>query len=52
MARLDARHPGFGWAQNAGYGTEAHRIAIARLGPTPHHRMSFAPIAQIAKASR
>lgn len=52
MARLDARHPGFGWAQNAGYGTEAHRIALDRLGPTPHHRMSFAPLALIAKANR
>ena len=51
MTRLDARHPGFGWSQNAGYGTESHRIALARLGPTRHHRLSFVPIAQFAKAA-
>ena len=40
------RHPGFGWERNAGYGTAEHRAAIARLGITPHHRRSFAPIAK------
>jgi ribonuclease HII len=29
-----------------GYGTVAHLRAIAALGPTPHHRRSFAPLAQ------
>ncbi|GAB4188011.1 MAG: ribonuclease HII [Thalassobaculales bacterium] len=41
MARLDRRHPGYGWAGNAGYPTAAHRAAIGRLGITPHHRQSF-----------
>lgn len=41
MIRLDARHPGYGWARNAGYPTVAHRAALARLGPTPHHRRGF-----------
>lgn len=41
MTRLAARFPGYGWEENAGYGTERHQAAIARLGPTPHHRMSF-----------
>ncbi|HBG98628.1 MAG: ribonuclease HII [Rhodobacteraceae bacterium] len=47
MARLDTRWPGFGWAANAGYGTRAHRDALARLGVTPHHRRSFRPIYHI-----
>ncbi|MEI6485930.1 MAG: ribonuclease HII [Sphingomonadales bacterium] len=44
MADLDARHPGYGWAANQGYGTAAHAAALAALGPSPHHRRSFAPI--------
>lgn len=48
MARLAALHPGYGWETNKGYGTAAHRRAIRQLGPTPHHRRSFAPIAQLA----
>ncbi len=44
MERLDRRWPGYGFAQHAGYPTPAHRDAIARLGPTPHHRMSFGPL--------
>lgn len=47
MCRLAARHPGYGWEHNAGYGTEEHRDAINSLGPTKHHRFSFAPVAQI-----
>lgn len=46
MADYDARHPGYGWAQNRGYGTPAHLSALAKLGPSPLHRRSFAPIAQ------
>ena len=41
MSRLARRHPGYGWRRNAGYGTAEHRAAIERLGPTPHHRMTF-----------
>ena len=48
MARLAAMHPGYGWETNMGYGTAAHRSAIKKHGPTPHHRRSFAPIAQLA----
>lgn len=46
MADYDALHPGYGWAQNKGYGTPAHMAGLAKLGPTPLHRRSFAPIAQ------
>lgn len=41
MAELDVLHPGYGWADNAGYGTTAHCEAIRKLGPTTHHRRSF-----------
>lgn len=44
MRRLAARHPGYGWASNMGYGTAEHREALAALGPTPHHRRSFAGV--------
>jgi ribonuclease HII len=44
MRRLAERYPGYGWEQNAGYGTAEHRAAIERLGLTPHHRRSFAPV--------
>jgi len=47
MTRLAARYPGFGWEHNAGYGTDAHRDALDRLGATPHHRKSFAPVLNI-----
>ena len=48
MRRLAARYPDFGWERNKGYGTPQHLAALARRGPTPHHRMSFAPVAQRA----
>lgn len=44
MTNLDAQHPGYGWARNAGYGTAEHLAALKSLGPTPHHRRSFAPV--------
>lgn len=50
MARLDARWPGYGFAAHQGYPTAAHRAALARLGPTPHHRRGFAPVDQVALA--
>lgn len=44
MARLDPRWPGYGFARHAGYPTAAHRDALARLGPCPHHRRGFGPV--------
>ena len=44
MARLHARHPHYGWHENAGYGTAAHRAALLRHGPTPHHRAAFGTV--------
>ncbi|HET8612488.1 MAG TPA: ribonuclease HII [Sphingomonas sp.] len=48
MAEYDALHPGYGWRNNKGYATPEHREALLRLGPTPLHRRSFAPVAQLA----
>jgi ribonuclease HII len=41
MAKLAVRYPGYGWDHNMGYGTEEHRVALDRLGATPHHRQTF-----------
>lgn len=40
-------HPEYGWDRNAGYGTPEHLAALRRHGPTPLHRRSFAPVAQL-----
>jgi ribonuclease HII len=48
MADLDAQYPGYGWATNAGYGTAAHQKGMDKLGLTPHHRRSFAPVKELA----
>jgi ribonuclease HII len=47
MEAHDRTYPGYGWASNKGYGTRAHQEALVRLGPTPLHRRSFAPVAQL-----
>jgi ribonuclease HII len=47
MFRLAQRYPGFGWETNVGYSTEQHFRGMAQLGVTPHHRRSFAPVANI-----
>lgn len=44
MIELDARHPGYGFAVHKGYSTRAHVAALRRLGPSPVHRRSFAPV--------
>lgn len=44
MHKLAEAFPGYGWETNVGYGTRDHRSAMARLGITPHHRRSFAPV--------
>jgi ribonuclease HII len=52
MLRLAARWPGYGWETNAGYATMAHRLAIAELGPTRHHRESFGTVARHRSAAQ
>jgi ribonuclease HII len=41
MVRLDEQYPGYGFADNKGYGTEAHRKAIKKLKPSAVHRNTF-----------
>jgi ribonuclease HII len=41
MRALDRRYPAYAWGRNAGYGTAAHRAAVAAHGLTAHHRRSF-----------
>ncbi len=41
MQVYDGRFPGYGFARHKGYGTKAHRAALARLGQSPVHRRSF-----------
>jgi ribonuclease HII len=47
MVRLAQRYPGYGFATNVGYGTREHLDGLERLGPTIHHRRSFAPVRQL-----
>ncbi len=44
MHALHARFPDYGFDVHKGYATPAHRQALARLGPCPEHRRSFAPV--------
>jgi ribonuclease HII len=51
MLTLAEHHPEYGWSTNAGYATAEHRKALKRFGPTPHHRVSFAPVRECLAAS-
>ncbi|MBI5202616.1 MAG: ribonuclease HII [Elusimicrobia bacterium] len=46
MSRYDRRFPGYGFAQHKGYATAEHLAALDKLGPSPIHRRSFAPVMQ------
>lgn len=41
MLRLSEECPGYGWERNMGYPTREHKEAIASLGLTKHHRLTF-----------
>jgi len=45
MTRLGLLYPGYGFEQHKGYSVPEHCKALVRLGPTIHHRRSFAPVA-------
>lgn len=51
MQALGERFPGYGFARHKGYPTAEHLRALARLGPCPLHRWSFAPVRNAAAAS-
>ncbi len=41
MLRLHNEYPQYGWAENKGYPTAAHYMALQQYGPSPYHRMTF-----------
>ena len=47
MVELDKLYPGYGLAENKGYGTAEHLRALKELGVTPIHRKSFAPVRDV-----
>ena len=47
MREAARTHPHYGWERNKGYGTPDHLAALREHGPTPLHRRSFAPVAQL-----
>lgn len=47
MRRLHPRYPEYGWESNKGYATGEHLAAIRRIGPSPHHRATWRPVAQL-----
>src|SRR5438093_1348089 len=47
MARLGLAHPGYGFERHMGYSVPEHFEALSKLGPTIHHRRSFAPVAEL-----
>ncbi|MBX9912294.1 MAG: ribonuclease HII [Pseudomonadaceae bacterium] len=47
MQALELQYPGYGIAGHKGYPTPVHLEALQRLGPTPIHRRSFAPVRKL-----
>jgi ribonuclease HII len=52
MARLDRRHPGYGFAAHKGYGTKAHLSALDRLGVCTAHRRTYAPVTRVLEHAK
>lgn len=48
MIAAAREHPHYGWETNKGYGSAKHLAALRAHGPTPLHRRSFAPVAQLS----
>jgi ribonuclease HII len=46
MVQLGSTYPGYGFDTHKGYGTQKHRELLLRRGPSPVHRLSFAPLRQ------
>ena len=49
MRELDALYPGYGFARHKGYPTAEHLASLRRLGASPIHRTSFAPVRQVVE---
>ncbi|HOK08984.1 MAG TPA: ribonuclease HII [Candidatus Hydrogenedens sp.] len=50
MKEYDKEYPGYGFAKHKGYGTKEHLLAIEKLGPSPIHRLSFAPFVDMSES--
>lgn len=50
MVEAAKAYPHYAWEKNKGYGTKAHMEGLREFGPTPLHRRSFAPVAQLEMA--
>ncbi len=48
MLALDEAFPHYQFAKHKGYGTALHLAALEKYGPSPHHRRSFQPVAQLS----
>ncbi len=51
MVKMEAQHPGYGFAEHKGYSTPAHGAALARIGPCGQHRYSFINVRRVATLS-
>ena len=49
LRELDAQYPGYDLASNKGYPAPAHLAGLDLLGPTPEHRMTYAPVRERAQ---
>jgi len=47
MEEFDKTYPGYGFARHKGYGTGSHLSCLQKLGPSPIHRLYFAPVKNI-----
>lgn len=52
MVDLCAQYPGYGFSQHKGYGSASHMEALRRLGPSPVHRRTFAPVRAMLEGAR
>jgi ribonuclease HII len=44
MAQMDETYPGYGFSAHKGYRAQVHADALVRLGPSPIHRLGWAPV--------
>ena len=47
MEEFDRTYPGYGFVRHKGYGTGSHLSCLRKLGPSPIHRLYFAPVRSI-----
>jgi ribonuclease HII len=52
MEEFDRTYPGYGFAQHKGYGTGKHLSSLRKLGPSPIHRLYFAPVRNIITSQK